>query len=201
MESVKISLASKIKNLILETQIGELKENYMMRNLVVVAVLMLCFSALTVAQELPKFEIFGGWSYLRPDGGSTAFAQGWNASVTTNINDWLGFTIGGSGHYADDERLHTLLLGPKFTLRQNEKYTPFWHAMVGLTHASWDVLPTESWVIDDFVMLFGGGLDVKVNKRFSVRAFQADYQLERAYGDFTPYLTFSAGVVVKIGER
>ena len=73
-----------------------------MRNLVIVVVLVLCFSALTVAQELPKAEIFGGYSYLRADGGGddTSPSNGWEASVIFNINENVGVVIDGNGAYA-----------------------------------------------------------------------------------------------------
>jgi hypothetical protein len=187
----------------------------MMRNLVIVAVLMLCFCSMTVAQELPKFEIFGGWSYVRPDGGGDGL-QGWNASVTSNINEYFGVVMDGSGYYTSDDgycaRAHSFLVGPKFSLREHEKVTPFWHAMFGVIHTGFDVEGTvmdgedevDVWIsdaTDNFAMAFGGGIDVKVNEMWSIRPFQADYMVERSFGDFIPNLRFSAGVVIAIGER
>jgi hypothetical protein len=216
MESVKITLASKIKTLY-GNAVGELKENYMMRNLVIVAVLMLCFCSMAVAQELPKFEIFGGWSFVRPDGGGDGY-QGWNASVTSNLNENIGIVMDGSGYYTSEEeycgRAHSFMVGPKFSLREHEKVTPFWHAMFGVIHTGYDFYEgtevgegeeeVEVWIsdaTDNFAMAFGGGLDVKVNEMFSIRAFQADYLLERSFGDIVPNLRFSAGIVIAIGER
>lgn len=188
-----------------------------MRNLVIVAVLMLCFCTMTVAQELPKFEIFGGWSFSRPDGGEDGF-QGWNASVTSNINEYFGVVMDGSGYYTSGDefcgRAHSFLVGPKFSIRQNEKVTPFWHAMFGIIHTGYDMYAgtalneeeeeVEVWIsdaTDNFAMAFGGGLDVKVNDMISIRAFQADYLIERSFGDMIPNLRFSAGVVIALGER
>jgi len=240
----------------------------MMRNLVIVAVLMLCFSALTVAQELPQFEIFGGWTYLRADGGQYegAPANGWNATVSINANDWFGVDIEGTGHYGSFDsigtqyilpeeyggenlvfpgdftsedgvrkagtRSHSLAFGPRFTFRQNERYQPFYHALIGIRHSTGDNFvenvppynraPTadeldedpelttvlvdekDTWLsskYNNFIMIFGGGLDIVVNNKWSVRAFQADYALERFRGDFYPDLRFAAGVIYKIGER
>ena len=58
-----------------------------------------------------------------------------------------------------------------------------------------------SYVTDNFLLVFGGGLDVIINETFSIRPFQADYFLTRDQGNFYPDLRFSAGVVYKIGER
>lgn len=204
----------------------------MMRNLVVIAVLLLSFCTLGVAQELPQFEILGGWSYVRPDGGAGEMSptQGWNASLNIVINEWFGVAVDGAGHYAsfmdsdnqDGEyerqssaRTHDLVIGPRFTLRQNEKFQPFYHAMAGIRHSSTDDFVSftpaseetpaeEGWAadtLDNFVMVFGGGLDVAINEKLSIRAFQADYVIERYYGDMIPELRFGAGVVYRIGEK
>jgi hypothetical protein len=207
------------------------KENCMMRNLVLVVVLVLTFSALGMAQDLPQFELFGGWSYVRPDGGSVEGSptNGWNASVTINITDMVGLVIDANGAYGnytehftlyDGEepyegsvkagtRFHSIAFGPRFTLRQHERYQPFYHAMMGLRHSSVDYLvDTETvdgdWISDvndNFLMIFGGGMDIVVNPKFSIRAFQADYTLEKSYGDFKPDLRFATGLVFKFGEK
>lgn len=254
MESDRIAPASKIKNLILEMVFGELKENCMMRNLVIAVVLVLCFSALTVAQELPKFEVYGGWSYIRTDGGGNDMSptNGWNAQVAINVNEMVGIVVDANGAYRsftdegfrsetvlgeDGETLSTvsvpryresgsrfisLAFGPRFTFRQHEKYQPFYHAMIGIRHSSSDdfiqALPglgldqtdadvpviEERWisdVTDNFLMIFGGGMDIVVNEKFSVRAFQADYTLEKVSGELVPDLRFGTGLVFKIGEK
>ncbi len=43
----------------------------MMRKLIFVGVLVLAMSGLALAQDFPKFEVFGGYSYLRSDLGNT----------------------------------------------------------------------------------------------------------------------------------
>ncbi|HRH46355.1 MAG TPA: hypothetical protein PKY82_32215, partial [Pyrinomonadaceae bacterium] len=53
----------------------------------------------------------------------------------------------------------------------------------------------------DFVMIFGGGLDVKVNDKFSVRVFQFDHLRSRAVfstnnnPEYIKYYRFGAGIV------
>jgi len=207
----------------------------MMRNVVVVAVLLLCFSVFGVAQELPKFEIFGGWSYVRPDGGGTDMSptNGWNASVNIIVNEYVSVEIEGGGHYAryDDpdngdgteflpssSRSHDLAVGPRFSFRENERFQPYYHAMIGVRHSGWDdfveyqdpIDPercggnAECWntgKLNNFLMIFGGGLDIVVTPKVSIRAFQADYVIERFYGDMIPELRFGTGVVYKIGEK
>ncbi len=204
-----------------------------MRKLVVVAILIFCFSTFGVAQEVPQFEIFGGWSYIRPDGGGDDMSptNGWNASVNIVINEWFGVAMEGGGHYTafmdpdnndgelsrdSNARSHNIAVGPRFTLRQNERYQPFGHAMFGVRHSSWDDFVEidednedglsdlglwNSNIYDNMILIFGGGLDVAVNENISIRAFQADYVIERTFGDLIPEMRLSAGVVIKYGEK
>jgi len=173
-----------------------------MRNLLLVAVLMLSFCVLAVAQEVPQYEIFGGWSFDRADGGEETM-NGWNASITINVNEFVGVAVDGNGLYRGSANSYSLMFGPRFKIRQNEKVAPFYHAMMGVIESSYsnDSNSELDYSTTSFALLFGGGLDVKVNERISVRPFQADYVLERSYGDFTPSLRFGAGVVINIGER
>jgi opacity protein-like surface antigen len=83
----------------------------------------LAFSTVAVSQEVPKVEIFGGYSYLHLDtngassstlnqicntttGGNCPFIfqihpgfNGWNAAGQLNFNSWFGITADISGHY------------------------------------------------------------------------------------------------------
>jgi hypothetical protein len=237
----------------------------MMRNLALVAVLMISFCTLAVAQELPQYEVFGGWSYFRPEGGPNEMTptHGWNASLNVNLNEWFSIVLDGGGNYTrfqdtgtlyvieegqeeepdpdmymvdetrtSSARAHTFTVGMRFTFREHEKIHPFYHALFGVRHSASDDyasyvpgyyrLPNQEelredpsivkvWVPevyqyyydvrDNFLMIFGGGLDVAINEKWSVRAFQADYQIERDSGDFSPNIRVSAGVVYNIGER
>ena len=70
----------------------------MRRLLLVLAVL--SFSAFLHAQEeTPKYELFGGYSYLRQSG--TNF-NGWEASGAYNFNRWIGVKLDADGHYWSD---------------------------------------------------------------------------------------------------
>ena len=88
--------------------------------------LLFCLSMATAfAQDTPRAEVFGGYSYLHIDTqgvtGSTLDAlcnntfgtgtcpagtfqvhnafNGWNGSVQANVNRWLGVAADFSGHY------------------------------------------------------------------------------------------------------
>lgn len=63
--------------------------------------LILCAAGVAAAQETPKLDIFGGYSYGRIKTGSfgPGNLNGWDASVTYNLTPWLGLEAEGSGHY------------------------------------------------------------------------------------------------------
>jgi opacity protein-like surface antigen len=88
-----------------------------MRKILLVCGLNLLITAVGFAQEMPKFEIFAGGSYLRfhSDGADIStltghtgdyYARninfnlyGWNTSVTENMNNWFGGEMDFSGLY------------------------------------------------------------------------------------------------------
>ena len=111
------------------------------------------------AQEFPKAEVFGGYSY--GNFGPTAFGagrtnvNGWNASLGVNVNHWFGLVSDFGGHYgsfsatlpspiiiptcvplgcsiqtSETDKFHSFLFGPQFSFR-TKKLTPFVHALFG----------------------------------------------------------------------
>jgi hypothetical protein len=172
-----------------------------MRNLVFVAVLLLGFCAVSVAQDVPQFEVFGGWSVVIPEEiVPQDVLNGWDASVVINANKLGGVEIDANGIYSGDEgspKIHSFLFGPHIAIRKYEKFTPYVHALFGGTHVGYD----DSIMNENgFSMAFGGGVDVKINKTFSIRPVQADFMTVRISGDFYNFARLSAGVVIKIGE-
>jgi opacity protein-like surface antigen len=117
-------------------------------------------SVLTVAaraQDFPKAEVFGGYSYgnFGPviSGAGRNNVNGWNASLGVNLNRWFGLVSDFSGHYgsfkasiafppipctptacaittSESDKFHSFLFGPQFSLRA-KKATPFVHALFG----------------------------------------------------------------------
>jgi hypothetical protein len=54
--------------------------------------LLLTLTSAAVAQDVPKAEVFGGYSYASADVllGQRANLNGWNASAAVNLNRWFG---------------------------------------------------------------------------------------------------------------
>ena len=158
------------------------------------------------AQEAPKAEVFGGYSY----GGSGA--HGWNGSAAVNFNRWLGLVADFGGQYTRLEepgsseriRTHTFLFGPRFSVRRHRRLTPFAHALLGAAHtdsrareAGLDLHFTDT----SFAAALGGGLDVRAGRRVSVRAFQLDYLRSQLFGGTQNKGRLAFGLVFDFGRR
>ena len=123
----------------------------MTKRLLFLVCVALVLSVPAMAQDAPKTEVFGGYSYFHSDGGGSL--HGWNGSVNVSLNKWLGVVADVSGHYGSesinvstaiigvpnfsveasaDSNVHTVLVGPQASYRKDKRLTPFGHALFGL---------------------------------------------------------------------
>src|SRR5262245_46786513 len=177
-----------------------------MRRILFVAGLLMVMSLSTRAQEqTPRVEVFGGYSYA---GGNF---NGWNASVTGNVNKWFGVTADFSGYHGgtslpnfeEQQKVYTYLVGPKFSLRRN-RVTPFAYALYGGLHFSSTetVFGQRSSASDTGSSIsLGGGLDVKLNDRIAIRAVQIDYLRASFFDEVHNRGRLSFGVVLRFGKK
>lgn len=150
--------------------------------------IMLCIAMIACqaagAEDHPKVEVFGGYQHLRVGVAPDIGANGWNAAITGNVNRWFGVTADFSGAYRSVAtiglRAHTFAFGPSFALR-GERVTPFAHLLLGGFRASTG-LTGFNLGLSGFAMLAGGGVDVRIWKRVSVRPFQLDWILWHGAG-------------------
>jgi hypothetical protein len=173
-----------------------------MRKLTLLAALLLA-SVPAFAQNTPKAEVFGGYSFV-PDAGVEQILHGWNASVNGNINDWLGLKADFSGHYTTGSsvkvKLSTFTFGPQISYRKNDNVVPFLHALFGGGWASAG-FGGLSFSNTAFAMNIGGGLDWLAHRKCAVRAIQLDL-LVTGFGpdaSFDPRI--SAGIVLRFGSK
>lgn len=168
------------------------------------------------AQDLPRAEVFGGYSYLRvnPGGGVDGInLNGWNASVAGNLNNWFGVVGDFSGHYgtpdisglAVEVRQHSYTFGPRFSYRQTDRVTPFAHALFGASNVRLRAPGTPTDSETALAVILGGGVDVKANDSIAVRVVQADYFMTRFEGptgstESQHNLRLSFGVVFRFGR-
>jgi hypothetical protein len=129
--------------------------------------------------------------------------------TTPDPNTADGSNTSASGFGTAKLAHNTFLIGPRFSLRTNSRFTPFAHFQIGLSKIKkTDLKMTYSFSSEDneyladntlsnqttysikgnlagnisnigFAMSLGGGVDCKINKWLSLRLIQADYLMTR----------------------
>jgi opacity protein-like surface antigen len=167
---------------------------------------LVCLTVLPVmAQDIAKAEVFGGYSWA---GGNF---HGWNSSVTGNVSKRFGIVADFSGHYGNElegsilvkKDAHSFLFGPRFSFR-GKRLTPFVYALLGVTrfHESATVSGQKFSASDrGFSSALGGGLDVRVNDRVAIRAFQLDYFRPNFFGEAHNRGRLAFGIVLHLGKK
>ena len=111
-----------------------------------------------------------------------------------------------------DSSLYNFLGGVQVKDNSREgRFKPFAHALVGAGHArtKFDdfactpgnlcaavIPPDDSFGETGFAGAFGGGLDIRLNDRIQIRAFQVDYNPVRIEGSTSHNARFGAGIVL-----
>ncbi|MFB3916783.1 MAG: outer membrane beta-barrel protein [Terriglobales bacterium] len=177
-----------------------------MRKLTLVSIVVLALATLSFASDVPKAEVFGGFSLVNSDLGGLSTdrvtAPGWGAAVTGNFNRFLGVKGEISGVYKNeiegvtvDSNMYNFLFGPQLGYRAG-KVRPFAHALFGVSRIA--ALGDSETA---FAMAFGGGLDVKVTNLVSVRLGQADLLHTRFFDDGQNHFRYQTGIVLNLGSK
>ena len=195
-----------------------------MKKLALLCGAMLLFAGLASAQDSPKVEAFGGYSYLRVnagDGAPGANFNGGSGSLAYNFTPMLGVVADFGGYHwsqdGGDGTAVTYLFGPKVALRHGP-ITPFAQALFGGAHGSgnfFEICDTarihreggpgceESGSENAFAFTLGGGVDWNATPHIGIRLIQAEYLFTKFNegGDGLPChqnnARISAGVVFR----
>jgi outer membrane protein OmpA-like peptidoglycan-associated protein len=153
-------------------------------------VLILCSSS-ALAQEkqpVPKYDIFAGYQWLNPGGnvpdGSNGMggvlpfkvpSMGKGGGVAFGYNFHPNFALEGDIglNLKDQFDVSTYSLGPRFTWR-GEGINFFAHTLLGNNH-----LTSPAGARNGIGAILGGGIDLPITKRVSLRLIEADYQWAR----------------------
>ncbi len=166
----------------------------------IAAVLVLLVGAgLAFGQEVPRAEIFAGYSYMNvnPSGATRSInTSGWEAELNYNLNKTWGIVGDISGHYCcSGQSIHNFMVGPQLSYRL-EKHTFFVHGLVGGSHAS-GLSQTDTNV----AWAGGGGWDWNVRPSWAIRVFQADYLGTHFLSQTQANFRVSTGIVFRWGKR
>jgi hypothetical protein len=138
------------------------------------------------AQDSPRIEVFGGYQYLHTGTlhingqdlpSSSEGFNGWNASITGNLNRYFGIQGDFSGTYDTSNgistHVYTYTGGPVLSVEAG-RIKPFVHALFGgirNTGTASGVSISEN----GFTVMAGGGVDAKLNRAIAIRVIQADW--------------------------
>lgn len=138
-----------------------------MRKISVVTLVLLALAELASAQ-VPKGNIFAGYSYAKADigGGDRTNLNGWNGSLEGKLFPFVGIVADVSGHYGSqdfggvtgDGRVLTAVFGPRVSFSVG-KIRPFAEAMFGVSHLKVDFPTSSSGTDTSFASVYGGGID------------------------------------------
>ena len=183
----------------------------MKRLVMVMAVMVVLVPATVWAQDVPKAEVFGGFSVLtlKESSGPRLTPIGWQASITANVNEMFGIVGDFGGEYKDDAtncpscKFHSFLGGVRIAKRL-EKATVFGHALYGGTKIS-----GTGFGETDFTMGYGGGIDVNATDKIAIRIIQFDWLPTRVDSSGTSggkewlnnIMRFGFGIVFKSGSK
>jgi len=190
-----------------------------LRKLVSIVLTLFVLSFVAMAENLPQNEVFGGFSHLSVDthnlppmigegySNPAIGLNGWEGAFTHFFNKNVGVTADFSGFYGSpqflgvsnlDSKLHTFMAGPTVAIARDKTISGFGHALFGGSTLS---LGSGEYTDRAFSLAIGGGLDAKVNKKFSVRIVQIDYLHSNynvaGYASTQNNLRFATGLIYK----
>ena len=146
------------------------------------------------AQALPNFELFGGYTFVRPEGGQADLHGGY-AGFAKPVNPWLEvvaelsrlsgsqtLSVAGPADQMIDVVTDVTFVsvggGPRLTHR-GERLSPFVHALFGLARATWQGPLSTSGGETSFATAVGAGVDATLGRHVSFRLFQVEYVATR----------------------
>lgn len=156
----------------------------------------LTLSVFAVSSRAQSLDASIGYSYFRLGGSGGINQNGASGSVAYNPNKWLGLVGDFGGYHASPAGVslntYTYLFGPRFSLRNPSKVTPFAQALVGGSRIT---LGGGGGSSDQFAWSFGGGVDFPIIPHLAFRP-QVDYVGLDTSGGHTNCTRVSAGVVI-----
>ncbi len=165
------------------------RNGQMFRQCLFLTLVFILISSLASAQQTPpKFDIFAGYQWLNPggnvpggpdgNGGVLPFklpSMGKGGGLAFGYNFHPNFALEGDIglNLKDQFDVSTYSIGPRFTWR-SEGFNLFAHTLLGDNH-----LTTPVGARNGIGAILGGGIDLPIVKRISLRLIEADYQWAR----------------------
>jgi len=181
-----------------------------MKRLILCLLAVACLATITRAQDSPKIEVTGDYSYYRFNPGLPSYfnsqnLNGGGGQIAVYLNKWFAIAgdLQGYGSYTQCTKpgaavsgcasgnLFTYTFGPQLKYRAG-KLEPFFETLMGGAHSNFyangcTILEcgSKSPSNNAFALAIGGGVDLNISSKFSVRVVDADYELTRFGNNFT----------------
>jgi len=179
-----------------------------MKKLMFALVVTLLFTVAAVAQDVPKFEVPLGFSFVNVHPGLSPITSfnifGGGGGFVYNVTPWIGIKADFQGYtqgsglknqliannipvtYNVSGNVFTYMFGPQIK-KHSGKFQPFGEALFGAAHSNAygnaysniNGLTSASSNNNAFAMEFGGGLDYAVTPHFQIRPVEVDYLYTR----------------------
>jgi opacity protein-like surface antigen len=172
--------------------------------------LLLC--SVSLAQDSPKAELTGDYSYFRLNPGlpsvwNSQNLNGGGGQIALYFKPWLALAadLQGYGSFTQCPKssseftacaqgnLFTYTFGPQIKYRAG-KLEPFAEVLLGGAHSNFyanacnkntGICGSKSPSNNAFALAIGGGVDIAVSSKFAIRLVDADYELTRFGNNFT----------------
>lgn len=179
----------------------------MRKSFVLVGLLLITAGSALAQDEFPKVETAPAFMYIRtvpPGNVQSVNCAGGGGTIAYNFSSVLGLAadLGGCKIFGflpqnspNANKItgseFTFLFGPRITLRNSSPFRPFFELNFGGARASLScnsntACSGTSFAKTAFAMTVGGGFDIKLSKKFSLRPIQAEYLYTR-FGNDCPY--------------
>jgi len=170
------------------------------------------------AQVASRWDVFGGFSARRFDSTTIGYKDysylyGWNAQGAINITLKFGAVLDLSGNYGSKLDVYNFMIGPQYSWRR-DKSRFFVHGLFGKGQVRVNIpnappnlggnnpqQPGRSY-FESVGKAFGGGggFDVDLSPRITVRVFQADFLRNDTFGANQDDFRVSGGLVFHFGH-
>jgi hypothetical protein len=157
-------------------------------------------------QVAPRYEVFGGYSYMHFDSPTIGYPNyanlnGFTAEGVFNFKLKWGVVADLSGDYGSQLSSYHYMIGPQYSLRR-DKSKFFFHALFGKAQNNVDIVVPPRTETKGVGHSFagGGGFDWFWKPRITVRVVQADYIYSSTFGASQNDVRVSTGIVVNIGH-
>ncbi len=165
-------------------------------------VLFLLGSQFSAAQQVSRYDVFGGYSYLRLDSKSYGFANSTNMNGgeiqgAYNLTRNFAAIADIGADFAQNQHFYSFMAGGQASLHRYHG-TLFAHVLGGKARNA-DEIPNVASNVGRSIAA-GGGYDLPFRQRYSIRVFQVDWVNTHTYGVTQNNIRASVGLVFHFGK-